>query len=684
MVSGNEIFFTKEDNVNEKQELRTVEPEDLFKLKFLQDGQLSPDGKTVAYMVSRVETENEELEEHVAIWLLSLETGETRQLTAGLARDATPRWSPDGRQIAFISTRNEKPQIYIIPVDGGEARALTAMKQGVGGGPEWSPDGKRIALTAGPEEEPLDLKAPYRLTRHTFRFDEMGYLENVLQDIYVIPVEGGEPKRLTDDACQKNGLAWSPDGREILFSVMLFPDSHRLHPDVRVVNLEGEVRTLLKDWGNVVSAAWTPDGSKVVLIASLVDEPIGTQNDLWIVASQGGEPECRTAGLDLQVGGRLQPDMPVMAVRAPRILIPKDGQTAYTQVQDGGTVQIYRIALSGPESCVSVLAGERACIPQDMKADQLLFLVSTLDNPTDLYLTDLSGAGERWLTHLNADLLAELALPTVEHLLFPGSDGVQVEGWIIKPGIGQAPYPTILYIHGGPHSAFGHMFSFDFQMLAGAGYAVLFVNHRASTGYGDEFATAIKGDWGNLDYKDLMAGVDVAIEKGIANPDRLGCCGISGGGNLSCWIVGQTDRFKAAVPENPVTNWQSFYGVSDIGPWFAVEEMGGLPHEIPEVYRRCSPITFAHRCTTPTLLVQGEHDWRCPAEQSEQFYAVLKANGCTVEMLRLPNSPHAGSIGGLPILRRAQNEALLGWMNRYVLGLEPEEKEEKEIEKEVE
>ncbi len=208
--------------------------------------------------------------------------------------------------------------------------------------------------------------------------------------------------------------------------------------------------------------------------------------------------------------------------------------------------------------------------------------------------------------------------------------------------------------------------------------AVLFVNQRASTGYGNEFATAIKGDWGNLDYKDLMAGVDYAIEKGIADAERLGCCGISGGGNLSCWIVGQTERFKAAVPENPVTNWASFYGVSDIGPFFAAEELGGLPHEIPEVYARCSPITFAHRCTTPTLLVQGEHDWRCPTEQSEQFYAVLKANDCIVEMLRLPNSPHVGSIAGPPVLRRAQNEALLEWMNRYVLGIEPAQKEKKE------
>ncbi len=246
----------------------------------------------------------------------------------------------------------------------------------------------------------------------------------------------------------------------------------------------------------------------------------------------------------------------------------------------------------------------------------------------------------------------------------------------MKPCIGEPPYPTILYIHGGPHSGFGHIFSFDFQMLAGAGYAVLFINQRGSTGYGDEFSTRIIGDWGNLDYKDLMAGVDLAIARGIADPDRLGCCGLSGGGNLTCWIVGQTDRFKAAVPENPVTNWVSMYGVGDIGPWFTPAEMGGLPHEIPEVYRRSSPITYAHRCTTPTLLIQGEHDYRCPAEQAEQFYAVLKAGGCLVEMVRLPTSPHAGSIHGRPMVRRVQNEVLLDWMNRYLLGIVADKKEE--------
>jgi dipeptidyl aminopeptidase/acylaminoacyl peptidase len=291
----------------------------------------------------------------------------------------------------------------------------------------------------------------------------------------------------------------------------------------------------------------------------------------------------------------------------------------------------------------------------------------------DLFICAQDGSTDRQLTRLNEDLLSQRMLPATERLLFPSTDRTQVEGWILKPPTGQPPYPTVLYIHGGPHSGFGNVFSFDFQMLAGAGYEVLFINQRGSKGYDNDFATRIIGDWGNLDYADLMAGVDAAIERGLVDPGRMGVCGLSGGGNLSCWIVGHTDRFKAAVPENPLTNWVSFYGVSDIGPWFAAHELGGLPHEIPETYRRCSPITYAHNCKTPTLLIQGESDYRCPAEQSEQFYTVLKANGCTVEMLRLPGSSHAGSMDANPATRKAQNEALLGWMDRYVKGEQSQE-----------
>jgi dipeptidyl aminopeptidase/acylaminoacyl peptidase len=668
--------------MSEKNERHTIELDDLFRFNFLQGARLSPDGKMVAFAVSNVEKDKEDADageekEYGAVWLLSLETGEARQLTAGLAQDSNPQWSPEGGRIAFLSTRGKKAQIYLIPVNGGEAQALTSVKQGVGGGPVWSPDGKYIAFTAGPAAEPREPDKPYRVTRHVYRLDMMGYLDGVVQDIYVIPVAGGDPKQLTDDDWQNASPQWSPDGREILYVASMAPDSHAAFlPRLRAVNLEGEVRDVTGDWGEILSFAPTPDGEGIVFAGKPQGHPIGSKSDLWVVNSQGGEPECRTASLTLGVGGGLQPDMPALLenLLAPNPLVSEDSLVACIRVQEGGTMPIYRVSLEGTEFWTPLVSGERSCFALDLNNQHLLFAVSTLDNPADLFIANFDGSDERQLTHVNADLLAERDLPMVEHLLFPSADGLQVEGWILKPHVGEAPYPTILYIHGGPHSGFGHIFSFDFQMLAGAGYAVLIVNQRGSTGYGDEFSTQITGDWGNLDYKDLMAGVDYAIEKGIADRERLGCCGLSGGGYLSCWIVGQTDRFKATVPENPVTSWTSIYGVSDIGPWFAVDELGGHPHEIPEVYRRCSPITYAHRCQTPTLLIQAESDYRCPTEQSEQFYTVLKANGCVVEMLRLPASPHAGSIIGEPILRRVQNQALLEWMNKYVLGIEPDKK----------
>lgn len=648
--------------------LRPVEQADLFRFKFIQSGVLSPDGKSAAYVIAHVDPKDEK--QYSAIWLLSLDSGESRQLTGGTAVDANPQWSPDGKHIAFMSTRKEKPQLYIIPVDGGEARPLTDLKQGVGGGPAWSPDGKHIAFTAVTRTEPRDPKKPYRLDRHVYRFNEMEYLDDVVQSIYVIPVEGGEARQVTNNRHMNVNPQWSPDGKQLLYQAMMPPDNHKaFFPHLCVVNLlDNCSRDLTAEWGDGGAAAWLPDGEHIVFIGQQHGLTIGSKSDLWVMSSQGGKPECRTANLKQGVGGGLQADMPVLGVLN-TIPLSSDGQTAYVPVQDGGTVQIYQVALKGGESHSALLNGDRDCMLCDVDGQHILYNVTGFNNPPDLYVSDIEGGNEKRLTRVNQDLLDQLALPTVEHLLFPGSDGVQVEGWAIMPQNGaQKPYPTILYIHGGPHGAFGHTFHFDTQMLCGAGYAVLMVNHRASTGYGNEFSTAIKGDWGNLDYKDLMAGVDYAIEKGIADPDRLGVCGLSGGGNLSCWVVGQTTRFKAAVPENPVTNWVSFYGVSDIGVWFAVEEMGGHPHEIPEVYAKCSPITYAHRCKTPTLMIQGEHDYRCPAEQSEQFYAVLKANGCTVEMLRLPNAAHAGTITGDPVIRRVHNEALLDWMNRYVLG----------------
>ena len=637
-----------------------IREDDLFELKFLNGAVISPDSGSVLYTVTHVEDE----EEHSVIWWQSLTGDDKRQMTTN-GKD--PQWSPDGQAFAFVSDRNEKPQIFIMPVDGGEAQQLTHLKQGVGGDLAWSPDGKSIAFMAGPAvEEPFDFSQPYRITRHVYRFDDAGFLDQVVTDIYVVSIGSGDARQLTQDATMNTRPLWSPDSREILYLASMQPDTFEaIRAGLRVVDLDGKVRDLTSDWGFVAGAVWTPDCERIVFIGQPSGLLIGSKNDVYVIKRDGGVPENRTADLKYDVGGGLQADMPAAGVT--RKFMPHcDNDSTWVRVQVGGTIQIYRVALNGDPEWQSIVDGERACYPLDTVGDCLIFGVSTLNDPMQLYVSDLNGGNQHQLTALNQSLLGERTLPEIEHLQFKGIDGVDVEGWYLKPPQGQAPYPTILYIHGGPHSGYGHVFSFDFQLLTGAGYGVVIVNHRASTGYGNDFGTAIKGDWGNLDYNDLMAGVDEAIARGLADADRLGVCGLSGGGNLSCWTVGQTDRFKAAVPENPVTNWVSFYGVSDIGVWFGVEQMGGHPHEIPEVYARCSPITYAHRCTTPTLLVVGEKDYRCPPEQAEQFYNVLKANGCTVEMLRMPDSTHAGTINGPVPSRRAHNEALLDWFQRYI------------------
>ncbi len=652
--------------MSETIEKKTVQKDDLFKLKFIQGAVLSPDGKKAVYSVERVDAK--ELKAYTSLWMLDIESGESRAFTSEKTGGGNPQFSPDGKQVAFISARDGAPQVFLIPTDGGEAQPLTKMEQGVGGGPDWSPDGKFIAFTSGPKmEEKPDPKKPYRVTRSVYRFDGVGYLHDKVQDIYFIPVEGGEAKQLTKDDWNNADPCWSPDGKEIMFISGMAPDSFSADQLIKVTDLEGNIRSVLGDWGSAGKAVWMLDGKQILFAGQPKGLPIGSKSDLWLVSKDGGEPQCRTKGLKVGVGGGLQPDMPVML---PLFLtVQPDGKKAYMNVHEGGKVDIYEISLSGKESWKSVISGDTSTTLLGAAGDKLLYAISHFTDPVNLFIAGKDGQNVRQLTRLNEEIIQTWKLPEVEHLLYPGVDGAQVEGWLMKPPEGEAPYPTVLYIHGGPHSAFGNTFSFDFHMLAGAGFAVLFINHRASTGYGNEFSTAIKGDWGNLDYNDLMSGVDYAIGKGLVDGDRMGVCGISGGGNLSSWIVGNTDRFKAAVPENPVTNWLSFYGVSDIGAWFAVEELGGHPHEIPEIYRKCSPVTYAHNCTTPTLFVQGEADYRCPAEQSEQFYTILKANGCITEMVRLPNSPHVGSIAGDPATRQYQNDVLLNWMKRYVLGM---------------
>ena len=656
---------------------RVLTKDDLFQFRWLQGAKLSPDGSKIAYVVSHVQTAQDskgEDKEYTTLYLLDVASGESRQMTSGNHTELSPAWSPDGKTIAFVSDRVEKNQIFLLPVDGGEAQQLTDLKQGASN-PTWSPDRKTIAFTAGTdwgEDGPPDRsKQPYRVTRSVWRFDAMGDLDLVVSNVYTIEIASRAVKQLTDTPTVDGSLKWSPDGSRILFAALMRPDSFRaMSPTLHVVDRDGNVSDLPTDWGDLSAGFWLPDSQRITFVGKPDDgTPIGTHPDLWVYNLETGRFDNRTPNLELSIGGRLEARMPIKPVEMLFIGI-HDGN-AYVNVQAAGTVSIYRIALEGDADVQPIIAGERACFLLDMGQGKLVYSVDDINATPDVYIANLDGSDERRLTHINDEFMADIILPEYQNLHFQGVDGAAVEGWYVKPTNGAtAPYPTILWIHGGPHGAQGNRFAVDTQVLAGAGYGVLFVNHRASTGYGNAFSTAIKGDWGNLDYHDLMAGVDYAIELGLADADRLGCCGISGGGNLSCWIVGHTNRFKAAVPQNPLTNWLSFYGVSDIGVWFGVEELGGHPHEVPDLYRKCSPITDAHTCTTPTLMIQCEHDWRCPAEQSEQFYTTLRANGCIVEMIRHPGTSHGGSIFGPLPLRKSHLASTQDWFDRYVLGVE--------------
>ena len=647
---------------------RPIEKDDLFRLRFLQAARLSPDGRQVVYGIGYVDADEEK--EYHTLWLLDLASGEHRQLTNGDASDTDPAWSPDSRSIAFQSTRGGAPQIYIINTRGGEARQLTKMPQGASG-PAWSPDGRHIAYTSGPSmDTPLDPNNPFRVTRHVYRFDAVGYLDPAVHDIYVIHADGGEARQITSDAAMNANPCWSPDGRRLLFSATFQADRHFvLYLRLMVADLiDGSIHDVFGEWGTSLAAAWQVDGERIVFVGQPDGQLIGSKNDLYTVAATGGTPENRSAGIEWHVGGANYGDMPARSLTLSPLVIDPAGEDAYVQVQEGGHTDIYRISLAGEESWSLLHQSDEVHYTQDVQAGQLLYTRNSTNQPPDLYISDVDGSNERQLTQINDEFLAGIALPELRHLQYKGEDGTDVEGWVIVPAGSEGPQPAVLYIHGGPNAAYGNCFAFDFQMLAGAGYAVMYFNHRASTGYGHRFATMIKGDWGNHDYKDLMAGVDCAIENGLVDSERMGVCGTSGGGNLTSFVIGNTDRFKAAIPCNPVTSWWSFYGTSDIGVWFALEQLGGHPWEIPETYARCSPITYAHNCTTPTLCVQAEHDWRCPAEQSEQLYATLKAVGCHVEMLRQPNGSHGASTNGEPIMRRVHNEAMLDWFNHYLLG----------------
>ncbi|MGW4031203.1 S9 family peptidase [Streptomyces sp. NPDC004838] len=608
---------------------------------FAHSADLSPDGRLVAWAAQWAEGPADRVE----LRLSAVGEPGFRAVKHG-SRDTDPAWSPDGRRLAFVSDRAGTPQLHLLDPDSGEIVrvAETAVVQG----PVWSPDGRRLAWTAL-SNPPRDPAAPYRITRAVPWADGIGLVDDALTDIFTVDVETGEVQRLTDDDLLNRAPAWGPGG--ITYVASFPPGSPAPSDQVRTVTVDGRIIDRGPLVPDVALARPLADGR--VLHGSMALLHPASGGDLWITGPEG--TRSLTEGLGLDLYGFFHTDTPSPLGETPVVL--GDATHAVASVHRGGTLEIHRFALDGPPRSTPLVTGARTAHPIALRAGRLLHTGATAANRPDLYVTDVDTGEETRVTFLAGE-----PTHTVEQLAFNSADGTAIEGWFLSAAGATAPYPTVLMIHGGPHAAYGEVYNADAHRLADHGYGVLMINPRGSRGYGPEFTDTTVGAWGESDFPDFMAAVDHAVDEGLADPDRLGVCGLSYGGYMTCWITSHTDRFRAAVAENPATNLHSLYGTSDLGVPLVTATMGSSPERLAE----CSPLTHAHRSTTPTLLIVADQDHRCPPEQARQYYTALTTAGCPAEMLVLPGASHDGSISGPPAIREAQDDALAEWMDRHL------------------
>lgn len=638
-------------------------PEDALDLKFLRDARISPDGQMVVYAMSS--SDRTERTDACVLRLLDLNTGEDRPLTDESSVSNYPRWSPDGSTIAYLQAA-PIPAVMVVPVDVSEpAKAVTAPGSVVIGAPTWSPDGRRLAVSAGTvlqQDETV-----LRVTSRVYRAEGFGILDLMSLGICVIDLADESQQMLVEGSAkfQCTDPKWSPRGDRILFMANFDDDGGGLPgwPALRYVDVEtGRIHDVLGSWGGCQTAAWAPDGEKIVFVGAAASSRVMPNMDLWVVGPDS-TPERRSPEGAWHIGARIYQDAPIWdLVLTGGIVVEKSGRVSIT-VQTGGSVEIWDVSLDGPVEYKRVASGERSCFVLDAHPSAGRLFVSTdMFHPTDLFITD---GNERQLTHLNDDVIARWPKIRVQHLDIAGHDGRDFEGWFLAGQEFDGPLPTVMHIHGGPYLAVGHAFRFDFRLLASKGMGVVFSNFRGSVGYGQGHMDAIGNDWGNAGFPDHMATVDAVVNSGLADSDRLGVWGASHGGFATSWIVGHTDRFAAAVAEAAVTDWALTYYTSDVPDAWLLQH-GGTPAEKGDLMRERSPLTFASNCVTPILMLHCEGDLRCPLNQAEVFHrAVLDAGGVSEIAIIRGGNHIADAMGPVP-LRLAQDHAVLEWFERYL------------------
>jgi dipeptidyl aminopeptidase/acylaminoacyl peptidase len=621
--------------------------------------QISPDGTRVVYSLARADREHDRATSQVH--LCAIDGSGARQLTWSGDRNREARWAPDGQSIAFVSDRvSGHSTLLVLPVaEPGEAREVTRHRQAVGQ-LAWSPDGTRIAYTTSfdpdnPNEEPHPAnRAPkVRVTRRLdYKQDNRGWLNDVRTHVFVVDVATGERRRLTADAVDYWYPQWSPDGRKLAAKVTM---DNGIFSQLAIIDVPtGETKHVGPERGTVGVWAWSPDGERILFDG---DTEPSAAVDFFLYDVRSDRIHRLTT--DLPVA----PDAGFPTVVAPSQPAWLNNSEALVHAVRGGESGYYKFNVDTAElmrefGTRSVSVG----FSLDAAHRYVAQTHSSLESFGEVSIYDRETGQHRIITSNNTKLL-ESARPAQWERFEVERDGVTVDAWLLKPADfdPSKKYPVILDVHGGPHGFYGYTFNNMQQLLASNGFVVVFSNPRGSGSYGREFAQMVRCDWGGEDYLDLMAVMDKALGQPFTDRERTGIWGYSYGGFMTAWTIGHSPRFKAAVCGAPCFDLESMYGTSDISHAWGPFEWGGKPHEASEAFAAHSPSTFAHRATTPTLIVQGEADDRCPIGQGEQMFVALKQAGCEVEFARYPGGTHAMLRVGPPSHRADFLQRLLGW-----------------------
>ncbi len=661
---------------------RKIVAEDIFRIKTLSGAEISPDGKTVVFSVNRIDKKT--FKQYSNLWIVGTDGKDLRQFTWGDQADSSPEWSPDGKQITFISNRKDEKQaqVYVLPFGGGEARPLTSMK-GSFSSIAWAPDSRSILCTfRKKDKEEIDRekdeqkKKLGQVCRHVERvfhkFDGSGYLPKEKQHIWQINVRTGKGTQLTDSKVHEEwSPVYSPDGAEIAYLSNIRPDPDMDPEEIElfIKNIKtGKVRKVDAPSGEKELPSYSPCGCFIAYIGRKGKYEWWRNSNLFIVPSKGkGRPRNITGKYDFTVSAWTINDivgLPAMS----KPIWTKDGSKIFFQVSQHGNTLLRAVDVKTGK-IDDVISGSTVVgsITVDAAFRKMTYFKYSMKDPGELYVRDLSAGEELCLSDLNVKALKNVDLGTVEEHWIKGPSGDKLHGWILKPpGFNKnKKYPSILEIHGGPQVQYGNMFMHEFYYLAAQGYVVYFCNPRGSIGYGEKHGKGIWNNWGTVDYDDVMCWTDFVSRKPYVDKKRMGITGGSYGGYMTNWVIGKTNRFKAAVTQRCVSNLISMWGTSD-GNWYFEVEFGGKPPwKNMDNYWRQSPLSIVENVKTPTLIIHSEFDYRCPIEQAEQMFIALKRLGVDTEMVIFRDESHGLSRGGRADRRMERLKRISGWFNKY-------------------